>query len=56
MKHWLNVQEVAKYMGVSKETIYRLIYLKKIPAHRIGKLWIFNQQEIDKAIMDGKLK
>jgi excisionase family DNA binding protein len=45
---WCSVPEIARYLGVSKETIYRLLDKKKIPAHRLGKLWKFNSHEIDK--------
>ena len=52
--NWMSVQQISDYMGVSKETIYRLLEKKEIPAHRIGKLWKFKPSEIDKAIKKGK--
>lgn len=53
---WLNVKEIAKYMGVSKENVYRMLEKKTIPAHRIGKVWRFKTDEVDKAIIQGKLE
>lgn len=44
---WLSVEEIAQYLGISKETIYRWLEKKKIPAHRIGKLWKFKASEVD---------
>jgi excisionase family DNA binding protein len=51
---WFNVVECAKYLGVSKETIYRLLDKKKIPSHRLGKLWKFNRTELDKWMLRKK--
>ena len=36
-----DVEEVAKYLKVSKDTIYRWIETKQMPAVRIGKKWLF---------------
>lgn len=52
---WLGVVQIAEYAGVSKETIYRWLYAKKIPAHRLGKLWKFKASEVDIAIKNGVL-
>ncbi len=51
---WLSVTEIAKYLGVSKETMYRIIESKTLPAHKIGKLWKFKVSEIDQAIIKSK--
>lgn len=46
-KIWLSVDGISQYLGVSKETIYRWVAKKRIPAYRIGKLWKFSVEEID---------
>lgn len=46
-KRWLSVEEIAAHLGLSRETIYRWLEKKKIPAHRIGKLWKFQASEVD---------
>jgi len=46
----MSVEQVANYIGISKETIYRLLRDKKIPSHRIGKLHKFKASEIDEWI------
>lgn len=51
LQPWLSVEGIAKYLGVSKETIYRWLERKKIPAYRIGKLWKFKPSEVDLWIM-----
>lgn len=51
---WLSVEEIAKYLGISKETVYRWLEKKKIPAHRIGKLWKFQLSEVDSWVKSGQ--
>ncbi len=50
---WLSVEEIAAHLGLSKETVYRWLDKKKIPAHRIGKLWKFRVSEVDAWIIRG---
>lgn len=50
---WLSVQEIALYLGISKETVYRWLDLKKIPAHKIGKQWKFKTNEVDQWVLTG---
>lgn len=42
-----NVEAVGKYLNVSKDTIYRWIDTKKMPAIRVGKKWLFRKEAID---------
>lgn len=50
---WCSVEEIAKYLSVSKETIYRWLEKNKIPAHRVGKQWRFKPSEVDEWIKSG---
>jgi len=50
---WFSVEEIARHLGVSKETIYRWLEKKLIPAHRLGKFWKFKPSEVDRWIMGG---
>ena len=45
---WLSVDEIAEYLGVVKASIYRWIERKGLPAHKVGKLWKFKRDEVDK--------
>lgn len=56
MTNWMGVKEIADYLGVSKETIYRLLEKKRIPCHRVGKIWKFDPTEVDKVVKKGGLK
>lgn len=53
LEPWLSVEEISRYLAVSKETIYRWLDKEMIPAHRIGKLWRFKPSEVDDWVMYG---
>ena len=52
-ERWLSVEEIGAHLGVSKETIYRWLEKKKMPAHRVGRLWKFKASEVDDWIKNG---
>lgn len=56
LEPWFSVEEIARHLGVSKETIYRWLERESIPAHRMGKLWKFKPSEVDKWVMNGGAK
>ena len=47
LEPWLSVEEIARPLSLSKETVYRWLEREKIPAHRMGKLWGFKPSEVD---------
>jgi len=51
---WSSLEETAEYLGVSKDTIYRWIAKKQMPAHKIGRLWKFKVSEVDEWVRKGK--
>lgn len=50
---WLSVEEIAEYLGVSKDTVYAWISKRCMPAHRIGRLWKFKSEEVDEWVRSG---
>ena len=44
---WVSVEEVARHLGIARDTVYRWIEARSLPAHRIGRLWKFKLSEID---------
>ncbi len=44
---WLSVEEIAQYLGISRDTVYSWVGKTNIPAHKVGKLWKFKADEID---------
>ena len=46
-KEMLNLDELARYLDVSKSTLYKLVQRGGIPAQKIGKQWRFHKAAID---------
>jgi len=44
---WLSVDEICSYLGIKRDTIYKWINEKKMPAQKIGRLWKFKKDEVD---------
>ena len=51
---WVKVETVAAHLGVAKDTVYRWMQARALPAHRVGRLWKFKVSEIDAWVRDGK--
>ena len=52
-ERWLSVEEIAAHLGVNPDTIYKWIERKKMPAHKVGRLWKFMATEVDAWIRAG---
>lgn len=50
---WASVEEVMAHLGVARDTVYRWIDAKGMPAHRIGRLWKFKLSEVDSWVRSG---
>lgn len=50
---WLSVDEIALYLGVKRDTVYKWIDRKQMPAHKVGRLWKFRKEEIDEWVRSG---
>ncbi len=46
-ERWLSAEEISQYLGVSKDTLYKLIETDALPAYRIGKQWKFKKKAVD---------
>jgi len=44
---WVSFDEVANHLGVVKDTVYRWIGQKGLPALRGGRLWNFRRPEAE---------
>ena len=51
---WLSVDEIAVYLGIKRETIYKWLAEKSMPAHKLGKLWKFRKDEVDEWLRSGE--
>ena len=44
---WLSVDEIALYLGIKRDTVYKWIDEKRMPAHKVGRLWKFRRNEVE---------
>lgn len=47
VKRFMNVDELAAYLGISRNTIYWWVAIRKVPHNKLGKLVRFNRDEVD---------
>jgi excisionase family DNA binding protein len=50
---WLSVDELAGYVGIKRDTVYKWIMRRNMPAHKVGRLWKFRKEEIDVWVRSG---
>ena len=50
---WVGVDDVAKHLGVAKDSVYRWIERKGLPGHKMGRLWKFKLSEVDEWVRQG---
>ena len=48
MKNLLDVEDLAKYLKLQKQTIYNWLNQRKIAGIKMGGVWRFDKKEIDK--------
>lgn len=51
---WLSVDEIAAYLGIKRETIYKWLTDKNMPAYKLGRLWKFRKDEVDAWLRSGE--
>jgi excisionase family DNA binding protein len=51
---WISVMEVAEHLGVKRDTVYKWLERKKVPAHKVGRLWKFKISEVDAWVRAGE--
>jgi excisionase family DNA binding protein len=52
-ERWLSMEEVSAHLSVSSDAVYKWIYRKKMPAHKVGRLWKFLASEVDQWVKHG---
>ena len=51
-ERWMTLQQVAEYLQLSKDQIYRLAQTGRMPASKVGNRWRFRRERIDSWIED----
>ena len=44
---WTTADVVGRHLGVAKDTVYRWVRQRDLPAHRVGRLLKFRLSEVD---------
>lgn len=44
---WVSINEICKHLSISRDTVIKWISNEDLPAHKIGRLWRFQIQEVD---------
>ena len=50
---WCSLKEICEYLGVSRDTVFKWIETKNMPAHKMGRQWKFKVDEVDEWIKAG---
>jgi len=53
-KDIMTVKDAAEYLGMSLNTMYKLLRQRKIPARRIGYQWRISKAALDKFLEGGE--
>lgn len=49
----MTVQDVCRYLKITDESVYGWIKNTDIPAHKVGRRWLFDKAELDVWIKSG---
>ena len=47
MEKLMTLEEVADYLRLSKDTVYRMANTGKLPASKVGSQWRFRKEDVD---------
>ena len=56
MAIWLDLDGLESYLKIPKSTLYRLAQQGRLPGHKVGRAWRFDQNEVDEWIKGGSTK
>ena len=55
IEKWVNLEDIADHLSVSKDTVSTWIKDGKIPVYRAGKRYKFKISEVDECVRNGRI-
>ena len=55
LENWVNLEDIAKYLSVSKDTVRNWMKAGKLPINKAGKQYKFKISEVDDWLRNGKI-
>lgn len=52
-EQWVGVDDVARHLRVGRDSVYRWVDVRGLPAHRVGRLLRFKLSEVDVWVRGG---
>lgn len=53
---WVSLEEIAKHLAVSQDTIHRWIRNRGLPAHKVGRIWRFKVSQVDAWVQESNVQ
>ena len=53
---WVNLEDIAEYLSVSKDTVRTWMREGKLPVNKAGNRYKFKVSEVDEWVRKGKIK
>ena len=53
---WVNLEDIAEYLSVSRDTVRTWMREGKLPVNKAGKRYKFKISEVDEWVRKGKIK
>lgn len=53
-ERWVTIDDVTTHLGVTRDSIYRWMSSKGLPAHQVGRRWRFRLSEVDEWVRSGQ--
>lgn len=56
VEKWVNLEDVAEHLSISKDTVRTWVKEGKLPVYRAGKRYKFKISEVDEWVREGKIQ